>query len=353
MNSMSASDAAPLPRLGEVFFDVRGSSRSMRLSWYSDTGVAVFSIWQGGTCTGTFRLPIEDLSRMTEALQRGPRGAGQPVTDVPSLTGLPGGRRGQSGGTSGDISMAPFAEYATGQHIAPVTGEFRRPELEERATDPFGPGGYQAPSPDPVYRPSAPTSPSAPYSPAPFSSAPRFSPASPNYREDPLTSPSFRDEARSGSYRQQSAASPISPAPVPPAPAPPAPSFSPAPTYREDPLTSPSFRDEARSAGYRDSSAPYGDDPLGSGSYRSASYRDQDRPDQSYQDQAYPDRGYPGDDAGYAPGYRDDDTGGYQDRRYADDPFQSNYPDEPHGGSHPYGQPGPEPRGHRGRPSRT
>ena len=172
MNSMSASDAAPLPRLGEVFFDVRGSSRSMRLSWYSDTGVAVFSIWQGGTCTGTFRLPIEDLPRMTEALQRGPRGAGLPATDVPSLTGLrglPGGGPGQSGDTSG----APFAEYATGQHIAPVTGEFRRPELEERATDPFGSGGYRAPS----------------------------------YREDPLTSPSFRDEARSGGYRQQSAAS--------------------------------------------------------------------------------------------------------------------------------------------------
>jgi hypothetical protein len=71
---MSASDAAPLPRLGEVFFDVRGSSRSMRLSWYADTGVAVFSIWQGGMCTGTFRLPISDLPRMIEILQRGPRG---------------------------------------------------------------------------------------------------------------------------------------------------------------------------------------------------------------------------------------------------------------------------------------
>src|SRR2546429_8247661 len=72
MGSMSASDAAPLPRLGEVFFDVRGESRTMRLSWYADTGVAVFSIWQGGTCTGTFRLPIADLPRMVEALRRGP-----------------------------------------------------------------------------------------------------------------------------------------------------------------------------------------------------------------------------------------------------------------------------------------
>lgn len=74
MGSMSASDAAPLPRLGEVFFDVRGNSRSMRLSWYADTGVAVFSIWQGGMCTGTFRLAIADLPRMVDTLQRGPGG---------------------------------------------------------------------------------------------------------------------------------------------------------------------------------------------------------------------------------------------------------------------------------------
>jgi hypothetical protein len=45
----------------------------MRLSWYADTGVAVFSIWQGGRCTGTFRLPIDDLGRMIEILQRGPQ----------------------------------------------------------------------------------------------------------------------------------------------------------------------------------------------------------------------------------------------------------------------------------------
>src|SRR5215469_2594098 len=73
-SSMSASDAAPLPRLGEVFFDLRGNSRSMRLSWYADTDVAVFSIWQGGKCTGTFRLPMDDLGRMIEILQRGPEG---------------------------------------------------------------------------------------------------------------------------------------------------------------------------------------------------------------------------------------------------------------------------------------
>jgi hypothetical protein len=82
---VSVSDAAPLPRLGEVFFDVRGNSRSMRLSWYADTGVAVFSIWQAGMCTGTFRLPMADLSRMIGILERGPapQGRGRPPVRAP------------------------------------------------------------------------------------------------------------------------------------------------------------------------------------------------------------------------------------------------------------------------------
>lgn len=93
MGSMSASDAAPLPRLGEVFFDVRGDSRSMRLSWYADTGVAVFSIWQGGTCTGTFRLPMDDLERVIEALRRGPQGKGSRASRdaQPGREAVPGG----------------------------------------------------------------------------------------------------------------------------------------------------------------------------------------------------------------------------------------------------------------------
>ena len=264
MNSMSASDAAPLPRLGEVFFDVRGSSRSMRLSWYSDTGVAVFSIWQGGTCTGTFRLPIEDLSRMIDALQRGPHGAGLPagdttgVHDLSGLAALPGGRAG-----AGDPS--PYAEYATGQHVT----------------------HGNRPAPEPAYP------------------SPSFTP-----------SPSYHDE--------------------------------PSPSYREDPLTSPSFRDEARSDRYRSRDEDsFSRDPLGSGSYRPSFNRDRD-----YR---------PSDD--YPSGWRDGDSGDHSvaepprtdsyGARYVDDPFQSNYPDEPQGGSHPYSDPDPDSRSHRGRPTRT
>jgi hypothetical protein len=96
MGTMSMTDPAPLPRLGEVFFDVRSKSRSLRISWYADTGVAVLSIWQGGTCTGSFRLPMGDLPRLIEALQAGPSGWEGPGDNGAPATG----------------AMAPPAGYA-------------------------------------------------------------------------------------------------------------------------------------------------------------------------------------------------------------------------------------------------
>src|ERR1700733_7408979 len=154
MGSMSASDAAPLPRLGEVFFDVRGSSRSMRLSWYADTGVSVFSIWQGGTCTGTFRLPMEELPRLVDALQRGmqsadqqdPRGNAGYLNQLPGaptdprLTALPGGYAGRDTDFTG-----------------PVTGDFRALRSEDPGgTVVFSPVSPRALPPGPAALP-APT----------------------------------------------------------------------------------------------------------------------------------------------------------------------------------------------------
>jgi hypothetical protein len=158
MGSMSASDAAPLPRLGEVFFDVRGESRTMRLSWYADTGVAVFSIWQGGTCTGTFRLPIADLPRMVEALRRGPRAHDEQVTGeqagsreprLPAAPGPPG-----PAASSGPELLDRDIE--TGQVTAAVYAPPAEPELTGyHAAPPMplaGDPGYQTPQPRPGYR---------------------------------------------------------------------------------------------------------------------------------------------------------------------------------------------------------
>src|ERR1700733_5234936 len=123
MGTMSASDAAPLPRLGEVFFDVRGNSRSMRLSWYADTGVAVLSIWRGGMCTGTFRLAIADLPRMVQTLQRGPDGQ-QPGWD------------GQAPGQT--FADAPSDATAQVRAMGPMSGQMMQPAPADFRDD--GPG---------------------------------------------------------------------------------------------------------------------------------------------------------------------------------------------------------------------
>lgn len=61
-------DAAPLPRQGDVFFDARGSGRVLRLSRHPDAGVVVLSIWNGGVCAATFRLPQDEVAAFIQAL---------------------------------------------------------------------------------------------------------------------------------------------------------------------------------------------------------------------------------------------------------------------------------------------
>jgi len=352
MGSMSASDAAPLPRLGEVFFDVRGSSRSMRLSWYSDTGVAVFSIWQGGTCTGTFRLPIDDLPRMVEALQRGPRGAALPA-DSRDLAGAPP-HRARTGAATGPMpAMASFPDYGTGQDV-PMTGEFRAMTADDGPPSiPTGAGGAESRS-------------AGSYSPSPYGGDPLGSGSYPVYRDrapGPLAAPSYpdRDSGAGSSFPGYADDGP-----------PPsyrgADSGTPPPSFQDDPLNAPypgdslgsgSYRQQQPQPGYREPEPSYGGDPLGSGSYPVSRERAPEPP-AGDSGPPYPDRmvGAPSSYRDDPPGgfYRDEPAGGSlypgQDRgpRYPDDPFQSIYPNDARSGSHPYGVPDrPEQRAPRGR----
>jgi hypothetical protein len=61
----------PLPLAGEVFLDSRGSGRALRVSWHPENDLVVLSLWQGDTCTGTFRLPVEDVPDLVDALRDG------------------------------------------------------------------------------------------------------------------------------------------------------------------------------------------------------------------------------------------------------------------------------------------
>lgn len=62
---------APLPLGAEFFLDARGDARSLRVRWHHDDGLVVLSLWRGGECTGTFRLAVEEVPILVEALRSG------------------------------------------------------------------------------------------------------------------------------------------------------------------------------------------------------------------------------------------------------------------------------------------
>jgi hypothetical protein len=308
MGNMSASDAAPLPRLGEVYFDVRGESRSMRLSWYADTGVAVFSIWQGGTCTGTFRLPIDELPRMIAALERGPLGDARAPAgpqDVPRGATEPHGRPGLQGGPG----YGPGDD--AGQH---GSGDYRSGD--------YSPGGYVGD--EQRHRPDHGPSPG----PETGYSDPGLA-ATGVYRE--ASSGEYGRTGAHGRYEQETrGAYPDDSLPGGPggyrAERGDAYEDEPTGVYRGD-LLSPDYRDEPGArypdGGRRGSAHP--DDPLG-GSYRDGP-RTGGHPDDPLGS------GYSGDPLG---GYRDEPGGGHrQDRRgddYSGDPLTGGYAENRRGG---------------------
>jgi hypothetical protein len=63
--------ARPLPRAGSIFLDSRGSERALRVSWHHEAGVVVLSLWRDNVCAGSFRLAVEDVPDMIDALRAG------------------------------------------------------------------------------------------------------------------------------------------------------------------------------------------------------------------------------------------------------------------------------------------
>ena len=58
----------PLPRTGSIFFDARGADRAMRVSWHEEADLVVVSLWRENVCSGSFRLPAEDVPDLIDTL---------------------------------------------------------------------------------------------------------------------------------------------------------------------------------------------------------------------------------------------------------------------------------------------
>jgi hypothetical protein len=61
----------PLPATGAVFVDERGGDRSLRVTWHSEAGLVVLSMWHSRVCVGSFRLPAADVPALVETLRTG------------------------------------------------------------------------------------------------------------------------------------------------------------------------------------------------------------------------------------------------------------------------------------------
>jgi hypothetical protein len=57
-------EVLPMPAVGDVFTDVRGGGRTMRVSQHADKGVVVVSFWAGELCRSSFRLSVADAARL-------------------------------------------------------------------------------------------------------------------------------------------------------------------------------------------------------------------------------------------------------------------------------------------------
>jgi hypothetical protein len=272
----------------------------MRLSWYADTGVAVFSIWQGGTCTGTFRLPMDDLARMIESLRHGPQGQRAGRRDAPGEAGrdVPG-RPANGAGPAGpgpDEGQATMAMRMPAGSGAPSgqRPDGPRPDLQRP----------DSPRPEPGYPAGGPadygTGPERSYGgdSGSYPIDPAYDPLDPAY---PVPAARYPDDPATGSYRR------------------PAEEYGPAAGYPADPgyTGGPAAGDYRRpeTAGYHDLPA--------TGDYRSGQSGSHRRGSGDFpSDPRGP--GYGGDPA--EPGYHDeDDHGGYHDAGYPDVPGTGDY----------------------------
>jgi hypothetical protein len=53
------------------FVDTRSPARRMAVTSHPELGVVVLSLWQGDSCTGTFRLPLAAAGELVAALVEG------------------------------------------------------------------------------------------------------------------------------------------------------------------------------------------------------------------------------------------------------------------------------------------
>jgi hypothetical protein len=103
-----------------MFLDERGTA--LRVTWHPERDLVVLSVWQGDRCVGTFRMPVQDVPRLSGLLAatlgdwvdqadnpatQPPEGGGSGPAADPGSGPAAGGRQPSppAGGGRGDLSV--------------------------------------------------------------------------------------------------------------------------------------------------------------------------------------------------------------------------------------------------------
>lgn len=87
-----------MPSFGDLFTDLRGEDRTLRVSYHPDRGAVVLSLWSGAVCRGSFRMPADELGRLLALLTDMQRAASPGTATGPDTP---------TGGTGADGAPSP------------------------------------------------------------------------------------------------------------------------------------------------------------------------------------------------------------------------------------------------------
>ncbi|MEU0155055.1 hypothetical protein [Micromonospora fulviviridis] len=107
-----------MPSFGNLFTDLRGEDRTLRVSYHPDRGAVVLSLWNGTLCRGSFRMPADDMDRLLALLTAVRIAAG----------GGDGAGPGTAAGESDGVAAVPVPEPSV-ERTGDVSGTVRRVAL--------------------------------------------------------------------------------------------------------------------------------------------------------------------------------------------------------------------------------
>ena len=102
-----------MPAVGDLFTDIRGGQRTMRVSYHGDRGVLVVSLWAGTVCRGSFQMAADNVGQLIEMLSEIESAAAPASTPGP---------RGSAPGRAGQDPAAPAVGGAPDESAPPVEG---------------------------------------------------------------------------------------------------------------------------------------------------------------------------------------------------------------------------------------